>query len=72
MLFSLYLEKITKTILKRKWVQKMTKHDLKYFNSLFLPAYGSHSLNCALKKLVLLDNIGGNINIDPESSIRLQ
>lgn len=63
---------MTKTSLKRKWVQKVAKHYLKYFNSLLLTAYGSHSLICALKNLILLDNISGNININQESSVRPQ
>lgn len=40
MLFSLYVERMTKTRLKKKWVQKITKHYLKYFSSSFLTVYG--------------------------------
>jgi len=71
-LFALYIERMTKTSLKRKWMQKMTKHDLIYFHFLFLTAYVSHSLNCVLKNPILLDNISGNTNVNQESSIRLQ
>lgn len=62
---------MTKITVKRKWVQKMTKHDMRYFSSLHLIACGSHSLHFLWRNLILLAVINSNTNINQQNSVRL-
>lgn len=67
-----YVEKMTKITLKRKWVQKNDKTWYQInFSSLFLTVYGSHSLICVQRNLILLGNTNSNVSTNQENGIRL-